>query len=197
MDLGPITEDDIAAAAQLLAASFADDPALAWWWPDPGLRAEMAPRLFEADVRLTLALGDGVMTADGDAVGLYLPPGTDIGEDDLVRCGLAELLGTYGAQTGDQVGRFLATMGQLEHASVPEPHWRLFFVGVHPRSRAKGLGVALVDEIGERAERDGVPVYLDTVASGCVAYFEHRGYRVVGEAEVPDSDLRAWGLRRG
>jgi ribosomal protein S18 acetylase RimI-like enzyme len=196
MDLGPLTGDDVDAAAQLLAAAFDDDPALVWWWPDRGLRTEMAPRLFAAQVRLALERGDGMMTAAGDAVGLYLPPGTEISEDDLVRCGLAELLGTYGAETAERMGGYLATADTLRAEVMPEPHWQLSYVGVHPRSRTKGLGTALVDEGTERARRDGVPAYLETRTQSNVAFCEQRGYRVVGETDVPDS-LHLWGMRFG
>jgi ribosomal protein S18 acetylase RimI-like enzyme len=195
MDLGAITEDGAQAAAQLLALSFDEDPAFVWWFPDPALRSELAPHLFTAHVRLALALGDGLLTATGDGAALYLPPGTQITEDDLVRSGLTDLLGRVGSETADRITRFLATLSRLHTTSMPEPHWQLLFLGVHPAARGHGTGAALVDEVNARATRDGVGVYLETLTPAGVAFYEHRGYRVIGEAEVPGSDLHVRGLR--
>ncbi len=195
MDLGPLTDADVAAAARLLALSFDEDPAFVWWFPDPELRSQLASQLFTVHVRLALAHGDGMLTAAGDGAALYLPPGTDITEDDLVRSGLADLLGRVGSETADRITRFLASLSRLHTSSMPGPHWQLLFLGVHPSARAQGIGAALVDEVKARAARDGVGVYLETLTPDGVAFYEHRGYRVIGEADVPGSDLHVWGLR--
>src|SRR3954452_2338875 len=195
MDLGPITGDDVPAAAQLLALSFDDDPAVGWWFPDPALRSELAPQLFATHVQLALARGDGMLTAAGDGVALYLPPGVETTEDDFVRSGLADLLGRVGSETAERITRFLATLDRLRATSMPEPHWHLLFLGVHPAARAHGIGRALVEEVNARATRDGVGVYLEAVTEEAVAFYQQRGYRVIAETEVPDSDLHVWALR--
>jgi ribosomal protein S18 acetylase RimI-like enzyme len=195
MDLGAVTDNDVEAVGHLLAASFADDPAPVWWWPEPEVRTEFAPPFFAAVTRLAIARGDGQMTAAGDAVGLYLPPGTQLAEDDVIRAGLPELLGKLDARTAEDIGRFVATLGELHAGAMPEPHWQLYLIGVHPATQGKGRGVALVDEVNNRAERDGVGVYLDTLTERNVAFYEHRGYRVVAEADIPGSDVHVWGMR--
>lgn len=195
MDVGPLRAEDVDTAGQLLAVSFADDPAPVWWWPDPGVRSRLAPPLFTANARLALALGDGLLTAAGDAVALYLPPGTAITENDLVAAGIPEVVAGYDQQTAEDIGRFLAVLGELHGRLMPDPHWQLFFLGVHPAAQGTGLGAALVDEVNERATRDGVGVYLETLVERNVAFYEHRGYRVLAETDVPDSDVHVWGMR--
>jgi GNAT superfamily N-acetyltransferase len=195
VELGPVTADDVDAAGQLLATSFADDPAPVWWWPDPAARAEFAPKFFTANARLALALGDGLMTSAGDAVALYLPPGTAITEDDVVAAGVPAVLGELGAETAENIGRFLGSMSGLHGEVMPEPHWQLFFLGVHPSMQGKGLGTELVNAVHERALSGGVGVYLDTLTADNVAYYERRGYRVIGEIDVPDSPIHVWAMR--
>lgn len=195
MDFGSIGPADTDAVAQLLALSFDEDPAFVWWFPDAALRSELAPQLFTTHVRLTLAHGDGMLTAAGDGAALYLPPGTEVSEDDLVRSGLTDLLGRVGSETADRITAFLATLSRLHTTSMSEPHWQLLFLGVHPSARAHGVGAALVDEVNARATRDSVGVYLETLTRDGVAFYEHRGYRVIAEADVPDSDIHVWGLR--
>jgi hypothetical protein len=97
MDLEAVTEDDLEAAGQLLAASFVEAPAPVWWRSEPEVRAEFAPHFSTA--------------------------------------------------------------------------------------------------VNYRAERDGVGVYLDTLTAGNVAFYERRGYRVVGETDIAGSDVHARGMR--
>jgi ribosomal protein S18 acetylase RimI-like enzyme len=86
-------------------------------------------------------------------------------------------------------------MGTLQASVMTEPHWQLLFVGAHPAAQGNGRGVALVEEINDRAVRDQVGVYLDTLTERNVEFYEHRGYRVVGESDIPNSDIHVWGMR--
>jgi predicted N-acetyltransferase YhbS len=76
---------------------------------------------------------------------------------------------------------------------MDDPHWQLFLVGVEPGHQGRGLGAAIVDEMTAKARLSGAPGYLDTLTSGNVAFYERRGYRVVGEAD--GLGVPAWGLR--
>ncbi|MFL6139755.1 MAG: GNAT family N-acetyltransferase [Frankiaceae bacterium] len=190
-----VPTDEVPAVGALLAQAFHDDPFVRWWCPDPSTRVERATTLFTANARLGLALGDGLMPDDGSAVALYLPPGTVIDDGTVAASGLVDVIEGSGDERAAQIGRFLATLGTLHAEAAPEPHWQLFFLGVTPAAQGRGLGSGLVEEMTARARRDGVPCYLDTLTADNVAFYERRGYRVVGEADVPDSPLHAWALR--
>jgi len=190
-----VAADEADVVGALLAEAFLDDPFVTWWCPDPSTRAEQATALFTANARLGLALGDGLLSDDGSAVALYFAPGTVIDEEAVAASGLADVIEASGPERAGQIGRFLAALGAMHARTAPEPHWQLFFLGVAPASQRRGQGSSLVDEMTHRARRDGVPCFLDTLTAANVAFYERRGYRVVGEADVPDSPVHAWAMR--
>jgi ribosomal protein S18 acetylase RimI-like enzyme len=192
-----VLAEDAPLVGTLLARAFHDDPFVSWWYDGAPDRVEQASALFTANARLGLALGDGLMSDDGDAVALYLPPGAVVDDGAVGSSGLPAVIEESGPERAGQIGRFLATLGTLHAETTPEPHWQLFFLGVAPPAQGRGLGGSLVDEMTRRARRDGVPCYLDTLTAANVAFYERRGYRVVAEADVPDSPVHAWAMRIG
>jgi ribosomal protein S18 acetylase RimI-like enzyme len=81
-------------------------------------------------------------------------------------------------------------------ALVPMPHWYLQAVGVDPGRHGQGIGTALVREGLARAERDRVPVYLETETERNVAFYAHLGFRVLEQHAVEALDrLPVWLMR--
>src|SRR3954451_612301 len=161
-----LTDNDAIRAGAVLARAFDDDPAFRWWYPEPDERREWLPGFFSAhgrlappagQVRLALLLGDALGSDEGDAVALYLPPGTTIDGDAIGRAGVGAAIAGAGPDRAPQIGLFLETLGALHAGAAPEPHWQLFFLGVEPESHGRGQGSALVEEMTARAGRDGVP----------------------------------------
>jgi len=66
--------------ADLITRAFHDDPPPVWWYPDPVERDEQMAAFWRAIARAGLAAGDGLMSEDGDAVALYVPPGKAVDE---------------------------------------------------------------------------------------------------------------------
>lgn len=92
--------------------------------------------------------------------------------------------------------RFLGTLSTLHRETMSEPHWSLAFVGSAPEARGSGQAAQVIAELHKRADATGHPCFLDTLSEWNVGYYERRGYRVIGEAKVPDSPLTAWAMRR-
>jgi len=65
-----------------------------------------------------------------------------------------------------------------------EPHWYLGSLGVDPTDQGSGVGVALVNALLTRANHDGMPTYLETDRRESVAFYERRGFSVVGRIEI-------------
>jgi predicted N-acetyltransferase YhbS len=90
----------------------------------------------------------------------------------------------------------------IDHLNVwhpqyaPEPHWYLAMLGVDPRWQRQGLGEALMRPVFELADRDSTPCYLEAPTLDNVRYYERRGFRVVAEGAIPESDVRIWMMRR-
>ena len=61
---------------------------------------------------------------------------------------------------------------------------------------ARGLGLALLQPVIDRADSAGLPCYLETAQPDNVAFYEHLGFTRLVEAVEPRSGLRLWTFRR-
>ncbi len=75
---------------------------------------------------------------------------------------------------------------------VPEAHFYLEAIGVHPRSQGRGLGAALLQPVLDEASKKGVPVYLETETADNVDFYARRGFRVVEEHLAGDTGCPIW-----
>ena len=69
-------------------------------------------------------------------------------------------------------------------------------VGVAPAFQGQGYGRALLQPLLDQADREGVPVYLETAQPKNVSFYERLGFRVLEEAVEPSSGLTVWAFRR-
>ncbi len=169
----------------VLAAAFADDPALAWIFPDAAHRAGRLERFFglitNADARLPLAqLACG---PDGRIAGaaLWRPPGEWGLPTASLIANLPRLIGTFGSA----LPRTLGLMGTMDHQHDRRPHWYLQFVGVAPSAQGQGIGGQLLRAGIARA--GGQPCYLETATASNVGLYQAQGFAVRNEWQHKDA----------
>ena len=160
----------------VLAAAFADDPALAWIFPDAGHRPARLARFFDlithADGRMPLA--HVACAADGPIIGaaLWRPPGQWALPTTSLIANLPRLIGTFGTA----LPRTLGLLGTMDHQHDRRPHWYLQFIGVAPAAQGQGVGGALLRAGLARA--GAAPSYLETATPSNVGLYQAHGYQV-------------------
>lgn len=170
---------DRPAIVAVLAAAFADDPALAWIFPDSARRPARLLRFFDlitrADARLPLA--QVALAADGCIIGaaLWRPPEQWALPTTSLIANLPRLAGTFGMA----LPRTLRLMGAMDHQHDRRPHWYLQFIGVAPQAQGQGLGGALLRAGLTRAS--GAPCYLETATPSNVGLYQAHGFGVRNE----------------
>jgi ribosomal protein S18 acetylase RimI-like enzyme len=183
--------------ARALGRAFINDPPLKVILPTPTEPVARAARL-ESMFRGVLAMqrlnGQPLLgvVMDGKVVAAAVIEGTaGISQARLWMTGLLQLpamvqgLGWSGMRRGMQL------MDELVKHHPPEPHIYLNFLGVDPDfQRRHHCGSALLDHLRElAAQRPSLcGVYLETATEANVAYYQARGYEVIGE-------LRPLGVR--
>ncbi len=70
------------------------------------------------------------------------------------------------------------------------PHWYLMALGVDPAHQGEGFGSALVRAGTRRADRDQVPIYLETETGLNVAFYGRLGFVVIDELDLAELGLR-------
>jgi len=194
----PLTDVHVEDAAGVLVRSFAADPGLLFVLPDPADRARLGPSLARTVLRYALRCGSPLVTRDAvRGVALWFPPdAADPTGDDLAGSGIAGVPELIGPAAWRRLKGLLDHLDALHPRYAPEPHWYLAMLGVDPGWQGQGLGEALMRPIFAQADRDGLPCYLEAPTEGNARYYGRRGFRVVAEADVPDSGVHVWLMRR-
>ena len=194
----PLDPADVSAAAGILVRSFADDPGLRFVLPDPADRERLGPSLADAVIRYAVRCGSPLATPDAvRGVALWFPPDAPAPTDaDLTETGLAAVPEQIGADAWARFQRLLDHLDALHPRYAPEPHWYLAMLGVDPAWQRQGLGAALLLPVFAAADRDGLCCYLEAPTEDNARYDERRGFRVLAETDVPDSDVHVWLMRR-
>jgi ribosomal protein S18 acetylase RimI-like enzyme len=194
----PLDPSQVDEAAHVLVRSFAADPGLCFVLPDQADRDQLGPLLARAAIRYTLRCGAPLVTPDlVRGVALWFPPDAPAPTDtDLAETGLAAVPEHIGPDAWQRFQRLLDHLDALHPRYAPEPHWYLAMLGVDPAWQRQGIGEALLQPVFAVADRDGRCCYLEAPTEGNAHYYERRGFQVLAETDVPDSDVHVWLMRR-
>lgn len=160
-------------AVATITAAFADDPVVRWIYPDPEQYATFWPRFVVPFGGGAFRHGSADTADDFAGVALWLPPGVAPEEEPIVKL-LEESVAD--AQKKDAYG-FIEQQSELH---PHEPHWYLPLIGVDPAHQGRGIGSALLRHALQRADRDGLPAYLEATTERNKALYERHGFEVVG-----------------
>ena len=70
---------------------------------------------------------------------------------------------------------------------APEKHWYLSVLAVDPEYQGNGYGSQLIRGMLSRIDEERLPCYVETEGEKNVAMYEHFGFEVLEEFEIPDS----------
>jgi len=176
LSLRRATVDDRPKVAAILAAGFLDDPILTWAFPDRGRRRDLLPGVFATFFDSFQGLDETYLTGGTTAAAVCAPPGGEPDEAKLAE--LAKAASEYAART--------AELNEAIASGHPEsPHYYLLFLATQPRLRSRGIGSAILGQILERCDRDGVPMYLDATAERNRDLYLRHGFEVTEEVRLP------------
>jgi ribosomal protein S18 acetylase RimI-like enzyme len=189
----PATPDDVPDAADVLADAFADYPWTRWTVDadDHGERLRALHHLYLSAVALPFGRVDVGATPEGLVSVAVWVPSTAVPEDVWTRVGpaAAELAGDR-ATAGD------AAEATLAGHRLEESHVALAGLGVAPSRQGRGLGAATLAPGLARADRDGLPVHLETSAASNVRLYQRVGFTVADVVDLPGGGPRTWLMRR-
>jgi GNAT superfamily N-acetyltransferase len=178
------TESDYDAVVATIVGAFRDDPTWTWMFPDPQKRAEQHATVFGLYVESALPNQGVWMTDDrASAVAVFTAPG----ERELSESAEARLEPFVVRALGDHAPAVLETFERFE-AAIPEgrPFYYLSFLGTHPDSRGRGLGMGLLAELVAQADRDGQPTYLESTNPANNPRYERLGFKGQSSFTTPD-----------
>ncbi|GAP07794.1 acetyltransferase [Anaerolinea thermolimosa] len=184
-------------AAQVLADAFFDDPLMVHYLPDPQKRRALLPGVLGVYTRIAIRQGLALTTPGLEGVALWMPPGkTDSSLWDYFLASLGMLDLRFVFMAWRRLREIEPFVERLHHECLPQPHWYLAVLGVRPGAQKQGTGTRLIAAGLERADRDALPSYLETMSEENVAFYQKRGFQVVRRVTLPGTMLPLWAMVR-
>jgi len=193
-----LTQDRIRPAAEMAARAFHDNPLSVYFAPDDSKRLKNQIATFGGLLRRGLLYGEVYATSRNmEGLALWLPP-----DYQPVPPRLSFLARIWMSMFADKEmlkrqRAFEEYAGEVRKRVVPGRHWYLQLLAVDPALQGRGYSSRLLKPMLVRADRDGLPCYLETQAEKNVALYEHFGFRVAVEEDIPGSNIHSWALVRG
>ena len=173
-----------------------DDPLHRYFFPGEQERKRIEPTLFRLIVQYGIRQENLLVTSTKYEGVAYWETNNDrrlAGISHVLSGGL-QLLGMAGLRALSRMAAAGRTALRLRRLHVPFPHWYLGLLAVDPRHQGKGHASALLRPVLEILERAKMPCYLETHKKENVALYEHFGFRVLEELELPGTRIRQWCL---
>jgi ribosomal protein S18 acetylase RimI-like enzyme len=196
-EIKPLAPGDRDEAGAVIARAFRDNPGMVAvaGTNDADERLRLIARAMPYFVEATVRYGFGEVLRDAGkivAVSLAAPPGGypfPLG---------GRWLATRGALTAGvrRALRFGRLDDEMRRRHPRHRHWYLWFLAVDPPHQGRGLGSMLLRSLSGKAERDGVPCYLETDKPSSVRLYEKHGYKVSSEQVMKGLDFRMWFMDR-
>jgi uncharacterized protein YhfF/GNAT superfamily N-acetyltransferase len=188
----PAASSEIPALAGVLARAFAADPMVRWPMVSGDELSARIRTMFE--IVDTPFAGEGWIYTAGEGLGVMslMPPASADREQEIADA-IAPAIAALTTDGGERYERFWAWVSCM---LPPEPHWLLDQVAVEPAAQGRGIGGAMLRFAIERAEREGLPLCLETAVPGNVPLYERFGFRVMREADAPTGGPHIWFMRR-
>jgi ribosomal protein S18 acetylase RimI-like enzyme len=194
MDALRIGIGDLAWSTQLLADAFDGKAPAAQLFRAPNARAKLV-YFMACSARYALLYGEGYATAERSGAAFWLlPDATSMTPGRMYRAGMFAAPLRLGLRDLRAFGAFATHTDRVHRQAVPGPHYYLLALGVHPEAQGKGVGPRLIAGMLERAERERLPVYLETQSPENVVLYERMGFSVASDEPIARTTLRNWGM---
>jgi GNAT superfamily N-acetyltransferase len=179
----------------LLARAFADDPLMAWFFPDAESRPHAIAALFGVFTEHYLREGrvDVVRRAAPVAVAMWRWPSAAVPRDEPESLpsapGLMRAL--LGPERAAEKGEAMAALADLR---LPEPHAYLHLLAVDPQLHGQGLGGEVLRPGLAAAREAGLVACLETMNPANVPFYQAHGFVLRHKVQLAAGGPTAWGM---
>jgi ribosomal protein S18 acetylase RimI-like enzyme len=169
---------DAPALSETLADAFNGDPVWDWMLP-PGSHRARLRRIFGRLLGYALPRGHVYATEDLTTVTMWSPPG----EWKLPLSAVLRSAVPMARAAGVRLPRLLGRLNDIErvHATQPDPHWYLEFIGTARERQGHGAGAALLVDALDRFDALGLPTYLESSNPRNLPFYQRHGFTVTAE----------------
>ena len=172
----PATPADIGSIATTLAKSFHDDPVKLHLLGGKSVPQAKVEPFFTTFQKIKLPHGHVNTTPGHEAAAIWAPPDQWKIPFTTVLKNSPTFLKLYGLRLFPNLG--VLSMMEKAHGEVDFPHYYLEIIGTDPAHQGKGFGSALMQPMVERADTEGVGLYLESSKESNVGFYGRFGFEV-------------------
>ena len=177
-----VTETEAEQVTELFTLAFYDDPTWGWAFPAADTRMVCHRVWWGLYMHSALAYRCVLMTDDGGAAALWIPPGEpELSDEDEARVEptLRELIGSHTDDVLTLLDRFDANHPRQA------PHYYLSLLATHPDHRGRGKGMGLLAANLVQIDELECPAYLESSNRANDHRYERLGFVQIGEFAAP------------
>lgn len=160
-------------AGDILGRAFAEDPLFEWMVRGTGRERRVVGAFTTFAQSALRTPGSRVLvTAEGTAAALWLPPGGwHPGTMDFLRTAPALARALRGG-----VLRGLRLQLRMQQHHPREPHWYLEALGAVPEAQGTGVGRLVLQPVLDRCDTERLPAYLESSNPRNWSFYERHGF---------------------
>jgi len=200
-NLAPLRREQINEAAYILGRAFQTDGMFIYVFPDERARARHVPVIMKSGVTYAFTYGQAHVTQGAihgaSVTAVHGRPGAPRpkpGRTYKLRQLITRL--KYGRESWRRYQLASAAIRELHVRNISGPHWYLLLLGVNPPRQGTGLGGLLLKELLARADRDKLPIYLDTFKRENLSFYQKYGFEVKQQLSIDGGKAMAWAMVR-
>ena len=186
-------------ASLALVKAFWNHQPLQYYFPDEAERERIAPYFFSTSVFYGIRYGEvHAVSQDLEGVAVWIPSSNyPVTTWRLLRSvPPSEILG-FGKNGGVKMKSLGQYIDSVHSRLAPFSHWFLQCIGVDHQFQGRGYASKLLRPMLKRIEEEGLPCYLETLEKQNVRFYEHFGFKVVEDSNVPGTNLTNWAMLKG
>ncbi len=193
-----LKKKDIKLAAEVVAKAFQEYPLSAYFEPDVAKRKKRQTGIYHMLLRSAISYGEVYaisLKMEGVAVWQLCDGGRLPGKRRFSLAKFFRFLFTD-KEARKRQKTFFEYYAEVRERVVPRRYWYLQILAVDPAYQGQGLARRLLEPMLARADREGLPCYLETQLEKNVALYKHFGFEVADEGIIPGSNIRSWAMLR-
>ncbi|MBW4512790.1 MAG: GNAT family N-acetyltransferase [Scytonematopsis contorta HA4267-MV1] len=180
-------QSKITQVASILAQSFIDDPSFDFVFGENANKFKALNAFFELFVADAMERGKIIIAPEEQGACIWYPAEVPIFNEQFEQT-LIEIISVVSHSCGSESGkRFEHLVQQVGDKEPKQTHCEVFFLGLKPEARGKGIGGTLLNPVLNYADTKQVACYLVSSNQRNVSFYERQGFKKYCPIEISDS----------
>ena len=187
-----LEKSQIDKASEILASAFHEDIMFQHVLPQKD-KDKLIYGMWKTVLRYSQAYHSTYTTPELKGIAVWIPPGEfPLNPLKFLLMGFYKILFQVGLKRIKNFSLF-TLLEKYHKQDMSVPHWYLLGLGVSPLYQGQGVGGSLIQPILERADKEGLPCYLETDTDGAVRFYQRHGFEILRTGEQP---VKFWTMKR-